>query len=51
MSDTWINIRIGARHLKLGRRFKYLKFRVNPYHIENPPEKFIEVYGFFGFSA
>jgi len=51
MSDTWINIRIGTRHLKLGMWFKYLEFHVNPYHVENPPEKLIEVYDFFGFSA
>ncbi len=45
MSNCWINIRFGTRHLKIGAWF--MTFDVNPYHVENKPDSFIEVYDFF----
>lgn len=44
MSDTWINWRFGARHFQVGRWFSFVRLRVNPYHIDNQPEKWFEAY-------
>jgi len=44
MSNLWINIRIGIRHLQIGPDRPFISFRVNPYWIENPPTKWIEIY-------
>lgn len=49
MSDLWVNIRIGVRHLQIGPRG--FSFEVNPYHVQNKPERFFEVFEFFGWSA
>jgi len=48
MSDTWVNIRFGIRHFQVGRRFAFVRFEANKYHIENEPSKYFEVYEFFG---
>ena len=48
MSDLWINIRFGTRHFKVKRWFRGLSFRVNTYHLENPPDSWFEVYQLFG---
>jgi len=48
MSDLWVNIRIGTRHLLVARGFKYIRFESNPYFAENKPESFIKVHEFFG---
>lgn len=45
MSDLWINIRIGVRHLQIGRR--WFSFHVNPYHLRNKPKTWFEVHQFF----
>ena len=45
MSDLWINVRFGVRHLQIKRWFKGISFDVN--HQENPPESWFEVYEFF----
>lgn len=44
MDDTWINWRFGVRHLQIGKWFKFIRFSVNPYYIENPPETWFERY-------
>lgn len=44
MSNLWINIRIGNRHLQIGR--DGASFSVNPY-----PGPWFKVYEFFGYSA
>lgn len=46
MSDLWINIRFGARHLQIGPRG--ITFSVNGHWIENKPPRWLEVYEFFG---
>jgi hypothetical protein len=39
MDNSWINIRFGVRHLQIGPdRFS---FGVNPYHVQNKPEKMV----------
>lgn len=44
MCNLFINWRFGTRHLQIGPDYPYVSFRVNPYHVENPPEKWFEVY-------
>ena len=51
MSNFWINIRFGARHFQLGRNFNCVKLCVNPFFIENKPEKYFQVYDFFGLGS
>ncbi len=47
MSNLWFNIRFGTRHFQLTNEWK-VSFRVNRYFIENPPDKWFEVYCLFG---
>ena len=42
MSNDWINWRFGTRHLQIGKWF--CTFEVNPYHIENKPKTWFEIY-------
>lgn len=42
MSNCFINIRFGTRHLQVGRWF--IAFEVNQYHVDHPPTKWFEVY-------
>jgi len=42
MSNLWLNIRFGTRHLKIGP--DGISFSVNQYHVDNKPEKWLEVY-------
>lgn len=49
MSNLWINIRFGVRHLQIGP--EGISFNVNPYAIENPPEKWCEVFQFFWYNS
>lgn len=49
MSNLWINIRFGTRHLQVGR--DEFSFRVNSYHVAHPPRKWFEVYEFFGWHV
>lgn len=44
MSNLWINWRFGKRHLQIGPDAPYISFKVNPYRLENPPDKFFEIY-------
>lgn len=44
MSNLWINWRFGIRHLQIGPDAPYISFKVNQYHIENPPETRFERY-------
>jgi hypothetical protein len=47
MSNLWFNIRFGIRHFQLTNDWSF-SFQVNPYFIENPPDKWIEIYTLFG---
>lgn len=49
MSDCWVNIRFGVRNFQIGKWFKFIRLGVNPYLVENPPEKYLEVFEFFCF--
>ncbi|WP_458788910.1 hypothetical protein [Dyella jiangningensis] len=49
MSDLWVNIRFGVRHLQIGPHM--LSFAVNGYHVENKPSRWFEVYQFFGYGS
>jgi len=42
MSDLWMNIRFGVRHLQVSRRG--ITFSVNQYHVENKPDRWFQVY-------
>lgn len=46
MSNLWINIRFGTRHLQIGR--EDFSFKVNPYWQDHPVSGWFEVYEFFG---
>jgi len=46
MSNLWFNIRFGVKHWQWGP--DGMRFSVNPYFIENPPDKWFEVYCVFG---
>ena len=46
MSNLWINIRFGIRHLQIGP--DGVEFEVNPYWLAVEPERWLEVYQFFG---
>ena len=46
MSNLWINIRFGARHLQIGP--DGITFRINQHWLTNKPDKWFEVYEFFG---
>ena len=46
MSNLWFNVRFGTRHWQWGP--DGMNFRVNPYWIENPPDKWFAVYCLFG---
>jgi hypothetical protein len=46
MSNLWFNIRFGTRHWQWGP--DGMNWGVNPYHLENPPNKWFEVYCYFG---
>jgi hypothetical protein len=41
MSNTFLNLRIGIRHLQIG--FWFITFRVNTYNIANKPKSFMEI--------
>jgi len=47
MSNLWFNIRFGTRHFQWSRDWE-ITFRVNPYWIKNPPDRWFEVYCVFG---
>jgi hypothetical protein len=47
MNDNWFNIRFGCRHLQIGGH-PFFSWKVNPYWLENKPEKWFEIYVFFG---
>ena len=47
MSNLWFNIRFGRRHFQFSRDWG-ISFRVNPYWIDNNPDKWFEVYCIFG---
>lgn len=47
MSNLWFNIRFGARHFQVSRAAG-VSFHINPYWIENPPNKWFVVYCIFG---
>lgn len=47
MSNLWFNIRFGTRHFQLRNDWRF-SFSVNPYHIDNPPSKFFQIYHLFG---
>lgn len=49
MSDLWFNIRFGKYHLQLNNTWE-LSFRVNSYYIDNPPDKWFQIYTLFGRS-
>lgn len=49
MSNLWVNIRFGTRHLQIGRGT--FRIRTNQHHVENKPEKWLEVYEFFGYGS
>jgi hypothetical protein len=44
MSDLWINWRFGTRHLQVKPNWPFVTFRVNPWWVSNPPEKWFEVF-------
>lgn len=46
MSNLWFNIRFGVRHFQWGP--DGMNFCVNYYYVDYPPEKWFEVYCFFG---
>jgi len=46
MSNFWFNIRFGIRHWQWGP--DGMSWGVNPYHLENPPVKWFEIYCLFG---
>lgn len=48
MSDLWVNIRFGVRHLQIGPRG--VTFRVNHHHYAYPPATWCEVFEFFWWS-
>jgi len=43
MSDLWINWRFGTRHLQVKPSWPFVTFRVNPWWVRHPPEKWFEV--------
>jgi hypothetical protein len=48
MSDLWLNIRFGARHLQIGPRC--ISFRINGFWMLHEPDRWIEVYEFLWWS-
>lgn len=48
MSDCFINIRFGKRHLQIGKWF--VRFPANPYWDEYTPETWFEIYQFFNWK-
>lgn len=48
MSDLWVNIRFGHRHLQIKKGLKGVRLSRNQWHIDNPPKKWFQVYEFFG---
>lgn len=47
MSNLWFNIRFGARHFQLTKDWE-INWILNPYWIENPPDKWLAIYCLFG---
>ena len=48
MGNCYINIRFGIRHFQITHSPFKVSFRANGYHIENKPDKWLEIYDFFG---
>lgn len=50
MSNLLVNIRFGSWHLQVSKDFPWLvTFKQNPYWWEVKPDKWFEVYEFFGY--
>jgi hypothetical protein len=48
MSNLWINIRFGCRHLQVALKPFKIKLLTNLYWVENTPTKWLAVYTIFG---
>lgn len=49
MSNLWVNIRFGCRHLQVSR--DGISFKINLYHLVDKPDEWFKVYKFFKFES